>query len=77
MRRSRLKTVIAHYRKKHLLEGEARVFGRGSRSSVFEVQGMKVGINIYYDLSVPESIECAAASGRESARMSMQQHAAA
>lgn len=55
--------VIAHYRKTHLLEGEAWVFGRGSSSPVFEVQGMKVGINICYDLSVPESIECAAALG--------------
>jgi len=55
--------VIAHYRKTHLLDGETRVFGHGSGSPVFEVQGTKVGINICYDLSVPESIECAAASG--------------
>jgi len=55
--------AIAHYRKTHLLSGEARVFGRGNGSPVFGVQGMKVGINICSDLSVPESIECAAASG--------------
>ncbi|ULA59252.1 MAG: Putative Carbon-nitrogen hydrolase [Nitrospira sp.] len=55
--------AIAHYRKTHLLGGEARVFGRGNGSPVFDVQGTKVSINICYDLSVPESIGCAAALG--------------
>ncbi len=55
--------VIAHYRKTHLLEREAQVFGRGSGSPIFEVQGTKVGINICYDLCFPESVERAAALG--------------
>jgi predicted amidohydrolase len=55
--------VIAHYRKTHLLKGEASVFKRGNGSPVFDVRGTKVGINICHDLSVPESVEAAAASG--------------
>lgn len=55
--------MIAHYRKTHLLKGEASVFTRGSGSPVFDVRGTKVGINICHDLSVSESIESAAASG--------------
>ncbi len=55
--------VIAHYRKTHLLESEARVFARGSGSPIFEVRGTNVGINICHDLSVSESVESAAASG--------------
>lgn len=56
-------TVIAHYRKTHLLKGEASVFKRGSGFPVFDVRKTKVGINICHDLSVPESVEAAAASG--------------
>jgi predicted amidohydrolase len=55
--------VIAHYRKTHLLKGEARVFERGNGSPIFDVGGIKVGINICYDLSVSGSIEGASALG--------------
>jgi predicted amidohydrolase len=55
--------VIAHYRKTYLLKGAASVFTRGSGSPVFDVRGTKVGINICHDMSVPESVESAAASG--------------
>lgn len=54
--------VIAHYRKMHLLKGEASVFKRGSSSPVFDVCGTKVSIKICHDLSISESIESAAAS---------------
>ncbi|WP_176698064.1 carbon-nitrogen hydrolase family protein [Candidatus Nitrospira nitrosa] len=55
--------VIAHYRKRHLLDGEAKVFGRGNGFPVFDVCEKKVGINICHDLNVSKSIESAAASG--------------
>jgi predicted amidohydrolase len=55
--------VIARCRKTHLLKEEAQVFQRGNGSPIFDVGGIKVGINICYDLSVSGSIGGAAALG--------------
>jgi len=47
-------TVIGRYRKAHLLEGE-QIFDAGGDSHVFEIAGLRFGINICYDTSFPEA----------------------
>ncbi|HEY6255460.1 MAG TPA: carbon-nitrogen hydrolase family protein [Xanthobacteraceae bacterium] len=46
--------VIGRYRKVHLLGGE-RIFDAGSDSQVFEIAGLRFGINICYDTNFPEA----------------------
>jgi predicted amidohydrolase len=46
--------VIGRYRKVHLLSGE-QIFDAGSDSHVFEVAGLRFGINICYDTNFPEA----------------------
>lgn len=46
--------LIGRYRKTHLLAGEA-LFAPGSESPVFEVDGLRFGINICYDTNFPEA----------------------
>jgi len=46
--------VVGRYRKAHLLDGE-RIFDAGSDSPIFEVAGLKFGINICYDTNFPEA----------------------
>jgi predicted amidohydrolase len=46
--------VIGHYRKVHLLDGE-QIFDAGSDSRVFEIAGLRFGINICYDTNFPEA----------------------
>jgi predicted amidohydrolase len=57
--------VIARYRKTHLLKGEQSIFQPGEESPVFDVAGVKVAINICYDLCFAESARRAAAAGAE------------
>jgi len=46
--------VIGRYRKMHLLDGE-QMFDAGSDSRVFEIAGLRFGINICYDTNFPEA----------------------
>ena len=43
---------IGRYRKAHLLSGE-HIFDAGSDSCIFEVDGLRFGINICYDTNFP------------------------
>ena len=47
-------TVIGRYRKVHLLGGE-QIFDAGSDSHVFEIAGLRFGINICYDTNFSEA----------------------
>jgi predicted amidohydrolase len=46
--------LIGRYRKAHLLGGE-RIFEAGNDRRVFEVEGLRFGINICYDTNFPEA----------------------
>lgn len=46
--------LLGKYQKTHLLEGE-RIFKPGNSYPIFEVKGIKFGINICYDTQFPES----------------------
>lgn len=46
--------VVGRYRKMHLLDGE-RAFTAGTETPVFEVDGLRFGINICYDTNFPEA----------------------
>jgi predicted amidohydrolase len=46
--------LIGRYRKAHLLGGE-QIFDTGSDSRIFEVDGLRFGINICYDTNFPEA----------------------
>jgi len=46
--------LVGRYRKAHLLAGE-QIFDAGSDSPVFEVQGLRFGINICYDTNFPDA----------------------
>jgi predicted amidohydrolase len=45
--------LIGRYRKAHLLSGE-HIFNAGSDSLVYEVDGLRFGINVCYDTNFPE-----------------------
>jgi predicted amidohydrolase len=47
-------TLIGRYRKVHLLGGE-HIFDAGSDSHVFEIPGLRFGVNICYDTNFPEA----------------------
>jgi predicted amidohydrolase len=47
-------TIIGRYRKAHLLDGE-RIFDAGSDSSIFDVSGLRFGINICHDTNFPQA----------------------
>ncbi len=47
-------TFIGRYRKAHLLGGE-RIFDAGIDSPIFEIAGLRFGINICYDTNFPEA----------------------
>ncbi len=60
--------LLGHYEKVHLAGGaggEARVFSPGSTFRVFDVEGVKVGINICFDGRHPASSVCLAHLGAE------------
>jgi predicted amidohydrolase len=46
--------VIGRYRKTHLLRSE-QIFDAGSDNQVFEIEGLRFGINICYDTNFPEA----------------------
>ncbi len=46
-------TAIGCYRKKHLLPSE-RIFTPGKDDAIFDVDGLKFGVNICYDTNFPE-----------------------
>lgn len=48
------RAIVGRYRKAHLLDGE-RVFQAGSDSPVFEIAGLRFGINICYDTNFREA----------------------
>lgn len=54
--------LIGRYRKSHLLDGE-RVFTPGTAYPIFDVAGLKFGINICYDMQFPEAAMAVAAQG--------------
>ena len=58
-------TVVACYRKNHLLAGEQSVFEAGTEYPLFEVQGIKVGINICFDLNFAEAAQAVVEQGAE------------
>jgi predicted amidohydrolase len=55
--------IVARYRKGHLIGNEASVFEPGNEHAVFEVAGVKVGLNICYDLQFAEPARAAAGAG--------------
>lgn len=55
-------TLIGRYRKAHLLGGE-QIFNAGNDSPVFEIAGLRFGINICYDTNFPEAARKAADLG--------------
>lgn len=57
-------TIIGCYRKQHLLPGEC-VFTAGENMPIFEVDGMRFGINICYDTSFSASARGLADLGAE------------
>jgi len=56
------RTLIGRYRKTHLLGGE-RCFEAGRSAEIFEVSGLRFGINICYDTNFPEAARDIAALG--------------
>ncbi len=58
--------VLGKYRKTNLTTGEHKVFTAGDEFPVFEVDGIKFGINICYDLNFPE---CAANIAAQDAQL--------
>lgn len=54
--------LIGKYRKTHLLEGE-RIFKAGSEYPVFQINGLKFGINICYDTQFSEATRNIAKQG--------------
>jgi predicted amidohydrolase len=60
--------VAAHYCKVHLAdgkEGEGKYLEAGDRLDVFEVEGVKVGFQICFDLNFPEACRTLALKGAE------------
>ena len=54
--------LVGRYRKAHLLRGE-QCFDAGNDTHLFEVNGLRFGINICYDTNFPEAAEKIAALG--------------
>ncbi len=54
--------LAGRYRKAHLLPGEA-LFEAGTESPVFEVEGLRFGINICFDTNFPEAARKVADGG--------------
>jgi predicted amidohydrolase len=55
-------TLIGRYRKMRLLSGE-RIFDPGNDCPIFEVDGLRFGINICYDMNFPEAARKVADGG--------------
>ncbi|MFC4069422.1 carbon-nitrogen hydrolase family protein [Actinoplanes subglobosus] len=57
-------TVLGAYRKTHLIDGE-RIFTPGDDYPVFDVGGVRFGINICYDTRFPAAASAVAARGAQ------------
>jgi predicted amidohydrolase len=57
-------TIVGRYRKHHLLAGEA-IFEAGTETPLFEVDGLRFGINICYDMNFAEAAQAVARQGAE------------
>jgi predicted amidohydrolase len=55
-------TVLGAYRKTHLVDGE-RTFTAGDGHPVFDIRGVRCGINICYDTRFPQAAAAVAAQG--------------
>jgi len=55
--------IVGIYRKNHLLASEAEVFSPGVDYPVFELNGVKYGVNICYDAQFAEAAAAVAAQG--------------
>jgi len=53
------------YRKRHLAGSEVTAFGAGDESPVFEIEGLRFGINICYDTNFPEASSPLASQGAQ------------
>lgn len=58
-------SLVARYRKTHLIGSEQAIFERGSDYPVFDIAGVKVGISICYDLQFAESVTASVSAGAE------------
>lgn len=56
------RTLVGRYRKMHLL-GRERCFDAGRTPAVFDVEGLRFGINICYDTNFPSAARAAADLG--------------
>jgi predicted amidohydrolase len=56
------RTLVGRYRKTHLLGGE-QVFTAGDDNPVFEVEGLRFGINICFDTNFPDAARAVADQG--------------
>jgi predicted amidohydrolase len=57
---------IANYRKAHLYGGgETKLFARGDSLMVAELEGIKIGILICYDVEFPEAVRALSLAGAE------------
>ena len=54
--------LIGRYRKMHLLAAES-AFSPGSENPIFEIDGLRFGINICYDTNFPETAQMVAETG--------------
>jgi predicted amidohydrolase len=57
--------LVTRYRKCHLIGAEHAIFEPGREYPVFQVGGIKVGMNICYDLRFAESIDAVVSAGAE------------
>lgn len=56
--------LVERYRKRHLLAGEA-IFTAGIEMPLFEIDGLRFGINICYDMNFAEAAQAIAERGGE------------
>jgi len=56
--------LVGRYRKRHLLAGEA-IFTAGIEMPLFEIDGLRFGINICYDMNFAEAAQAIAELGGE------------
>jgi predicted amidohydrolase len=57
--------LVTRYRKTHLMANEQAVFEAGDEYPIFDVDGVKVGINICYDLRFAKAAESAVRAGAQ------------
>lgn len=57
--------LVTRYRKAHLTGGEQAIFEAGRECPIFDVDGVKVAINICHDLQLAESANSAVRAGAE------------